>query len=88
LGYGTPFEIVRATVVALLGFCAIAVTLQGADFIQPVIGWPRRIAFGLAGVLLLLPVPLWVDGLGVAILVGAWLPGFLSVRHPLGLAKK
>jgi len=88
LGYGTPFEIVRATAVALLGFCAVAVTLQGADFIRPVIGWPRRIAFGLAGILLLLPVPLWVDGLGVAILVGAWLPGFLSVRRPLGLAKK
>jgi len=88
LCYGTPLEIARATAVALLGFCAIAVTLQGADFIRPVIGWPRRVAFGLAGIVLLLPVPLWLDGLGVAILAGAWLPGFSSVRRSLGFAKK
>ena len=80
---GTAFDVTYTVVILLLGFMALSMFLQGADFINSGLGWFRRVVFLTAAVLLLLPMPLLVNLAGIGILVSGWLPGYFSYRKGL-----
>jgi len=77
---GSAFDVVYTTAFLLIGFMALAMAIQGADFINSKIGMHQRILLGLAAMSMLLPVPKWINFIGIGLMVGGWLPGFLFYR--------
>jgi len=77
---GSVFDVIYITTFLLIGFMSLAMAIQGADFINSKIGIHQRIMFGLAAMSMLLPVPKWVNFIGIGLMVGGWLPGFLFYR--------
>jgi TRAP transporter 4TM/12TM fusion protein len=84
---GTPWEIVYATAISLLGFMAFAMALQKSDFLHPRIPRMKVTLFGVAGLLILFPSKMWVDGVGFALLAGGWIHSFLRYRRASGKSK-
>ncbi len=80
---GSVFEIAYISVILLLGFMALAMAVQGADFINPSIHWQKRLIFAISALLLLFPGPKWLDLAGLVILGITWLPGLLIHRKTL-----
>ena len=84
---GSTFDIVYTVLVILLGFMSLAMVLQGADFLHSRISLQARILFSLSALLLLLPVPRWINLLGLAALAAGWLPAYLVHRKEAMAAK-
>ncbi|MCJ7829770.1 MAG: TRAP transporter fused permease subunit [Desulfobacterales bacterium] len=73
---GPGWLIAYTFVILLIGFAAAAMALQGADFFSSKISKLRRAVFTAAALLLLLPVPIWANVIGLAALLIVWLPGY------------
>lgn len=84
---GSTFDIVYTVIILLLGFMALAMVLQGADFINSRISLQARILFLVSALLLLLPVPRWINVIGLVALTAGWLPAYLVHRRDLMAAK-
>ncbi|MDF1591047.1 MAG: TRAP transporter fused permease subunit [Desulfobacterales bacterium] len=84
---GSAFDVVYVSVMLLVGFMSLAMALQGADFIESKIKPWRRVVFGVVAICLLLPLPKWVNLVGLILLAAAWLPGFKVYRKRLSEAK-
>lgn len=84
---GSLFDIIYTVATLLLGFMALAMVLQGADFVNSRINLYKRILFAIAALFLLLPVPPWLNLIGLIVLVVSWIPGFLAHRKELTASK-
>ena len=60
--------------VTLLGYLALAMVLQGTEPWRGRISTWQRGTLLLAAFCLLFPTSLWIDGLGVVLLLAGWLP--------------
>ena len=72
--YGTAGEIALAAGSYLLGYLALAMVLQGTEPWRGRISTWQRGTLLLAAFCLLFPTSLWIDGLGVVLLLAGWLP--------------
>ena len=77
---GTVFEIIYTTVSIFFGLVALAMAIQGGDFLNPVISWKRRIIFFAAAAITLIPSAPWLNYLGILLIVLAWLPSIKIYR--------
>jgi len=78
---GSVWAIAYTFFILIVGFMAAAMALQGADFINPKISVQRRVVFGASALLLLLPVPLWLNLVGFIVLCIGWVPGIIAHRR-------
>ena len=85
---GSAFDVIYTVAVLLLGFMALSMVLQGADFINSRISTKKRIFFAAAALLLLFPVPRMLNLVGVTILAIGWFPGFLADRKQMAAPEK
>ncbi|MBE0598251.1 MAG: TRAP transporter fused permease subunit, partial [Desulfuromonadales bacterium] len=74
---GSVLEVTYTTAVLLIGFLALAMALQGSDFLIPEISLPRRLIFAAVAMVLLMPTGKWANILSVAVLAAAWVPGLM-----------
>jgi len=72
--YGSVGEIVLTTTTYLVGYLALAMALQGTEFLKGVIAPWQRLTFAAAAFCFLFPTSLWVDGLGLVLFAAAWAP--------------
>ena len=84
---GSVFDIAYTVTMLLFGFMGLAMVLQGADFINSRISMQSRLLFIVSAVLLLLPVPRWINLIGLIALAAGWLPAYLVHRRALTAAK-
>jgi TRAP transporter 4TM/12TM fusion protein len=77
---GTVFEIIYTTVILLIGFLALAMALQGSDFLVPKISLPHRLIFAAVAFVLLLPTGKVANILSLAVLLAVWVSGLLAYR--------
>ena len=84
---GSALDVVYVSVMLLVGFMALAMALQGADFFESNIAKWRSAAFAIVACCLLLPLPKWVNLAGLILLAMAWLPGIKAFRKRLSAAK-
>lgn len=84
---GSTFDIVYTVVSLMLGFMSLAMVLQGADFINSQIRMQTRVLFMISALLLLLPVPRWINVIGLMFLAAGWFPAYLVHRRALMAAK-
>ena len=84
---GSALDVVYVSVMLLVGFMALAMALQRADFFESNIAPWRRMVFAIVACCLLLPMPKWVNLLGFILLVLAWLPGIKAFRKRLSEAR-
>ena len=74
---GTPLEVAHATGAYLLGNLALAMGLQGAEFLRgPIAPWRRGLFFLAAGCLMF-PASWLIDLLGLGLMAAAWCGSFL-----------
>ncbi len=78
--HGAPSEIAYATVRYVLGYGALAIGIQGTEFVRGAIGPWRRTMFLLAALFLLFPLLPWIEFAGLALMVVAWAPSFMTAR--------
>ena len=78
---GSVWAIAYTFFILIVGFMAVAMALQGADFINPKISVQRRVIFGASALLFLLPAPLWVNLIGFILLGIGWVPGIIAHRR-------
>ena len=78
---GTPFAIAHATVAYLLGNLALAMGLQGAEFLRGMVTPWRRALFFLAAGCLMFPSSWLLDVRGLGLMAAAWGPSLLPARH-------
>ena len=69
---GTPVEIAHAATAYLLGNLALAMGLQGAEFIHGLVAPWRRALFFAAAFFLMFPTSLIMDALGLVLMALAW----------------
>ncbi len=69
---GTALEIAAATISYLLGYGALAVAIQGADYLAGTVEPWRKAVFLAAAVCFLLPMIWWLKVAGVALFAAAW----------------
>ena len=80
--YGSTFEIVNSLLGYVFGYLALAMVVQGAEPVRgPIAVWQRG-AFAVSAFCLLFPTSIWIDLVGVALLVGAWTPSIMGPRRP------
>ena len=77
---GSTFSIIWSVFGVSIGFLALAMAVQGADFIQPRISLPKRLFLGVAAVFLLFPTHVGLDAGILAALIASYLPGILGYR--------
>jgi TRAP transporter 4TM/12TM fusion protein len=77
---GTATEIVLTTATYLVGYLALAMALQGAEFLAGRIAPWQQALFGLSALCLLFPATLWIDAAGLALMLVAWAPSVLRRR--------
>jgi TRAP-type uncharacterized transport system fused permease subunit len=75
---GSPLAITHATVAYLLGNLALAMGLQGAEFLRGMITPWRRGAFFLAAGCLMFPASWIIDVVGLGLMAAAWGPSLLA----------
>ena len=78
---GSPWEIAYNTAISLFGFVAFAMALQKSDFLHPRIPKPKAYLFGAAGLLILFPSKMWMDGIGFVLLAGGWIHSYILYRR-------
>jgi TRAP-type uncharacterized transport system fused permease subunit len=76
---GTPGEIAHATIAYLIGKLALAMGLQGTEFVRGRVALWRRIGFFLAAFCLMFPTSIWMDLAGLAVLALVWGQAFLPL---------
>lgn len=76
---GSAAEVVYAAFFSLVGFLALAMFLQGADFISPRINFWKRILLGLGALIILFPSKPFLDFIGLALFLSAWMPNIISL---------
>lgn len=69
---GTALEIAAAAVSYLLGYAALAVAIQGSDYLAGTVEPWRKTVFLAAAVCFLLPMIWWLKVAGVALFAAAW----------------
>ena len=69
---GTALEIAAAAVSYLFGYTALAVAIQGADYLAGTVGPWRRVVFLAAAVCFILPMIWWLKVAGVILFAAAW----------------
>lgn len=84
---GSVFDVTYTVTVLICGFTALAMVLQGADFINSQISLHRRILFMGSALLLLQPISRWLNLVGLSVLVITWIPGFLAYRKKPAVLK-
>lgn len=67
-------RVIYVIVFILFGLIAMVMTLQGSDFLNHSIKTTRRIFFGVAAVLILFPSVMWLNFIGLALLIIGWIP--------------
>lgn len=72
---GSIFSVTWSIFGVLIGFLALAVAVQGSDFIDPQIPVLKRIFFGIAAGFLLFPTNILVDAAIIAGIFTSYLPG-------------
>ena len=84
--YGSTFEIVNGLLGYVFGYLALAMLVQGAEPVRgPIAIWQRG-AFAVSAFCLLFPTSIWIDLVGLAVLVGAWAPSIMGPRRrPAGV---
>ncbi len=70
--HGTALEITAAAVSYLLGYAALAVAIQGVDYLAGSVEPWRKAVFLAAAVCFLLPLIWWLKVAGVVLLAAAW----------------
>jgi TRAP-type uncharacterized transport system fused permease subunit len=80
---GSVLDVIYTVVMLLLGFMALSMVLQGADFLRSGLSWSKRALYFSAALLLLLPVPLFLNLAGVGLLALGWFPSFVAYRRNL-----
>ena len=78
--HGEPGEIAYATVRYVFGYVALAMGIQGTEFVRGRIGTGRRAMFLLASLGLLFPLFPLVEFAGLALMIAAWTPSFVAHR--------
>jgi TRAP transporter 4TM/12TM fusion protein len=78
---GTPLEVAHATVAYLLGNLALAMGLQGAEFVRGLITPWRRGLFFVAAGCLMFPASWIIDVIGLGLMAVAWSGSFLPERR-------
>lgn len=71
---GTPLAIGLAAVSYVIGYGALAIAIQGIEYMSGQISQMRRVVFLAASICFLMPLILWVKILGVILLAAAWGP--------------
>ena len=74
---GDAGAIAYAAVRYVFGYLALAMGLQGTEFVRGRIGTWRRIAFLCAALFLLFPLLPWIEFAGLGLMAIAWLPSLL-----------
>ena len=69
---GTALEIAAAAVSYLFGYAALAVAIQGADYLAGTVERWRRTVFLAAAICFLLPMIWWLKVAGAALFAAAW----------------
>jgi TRAP transporter 4TM/12TM fusion protein len=80
---GSPLEIAHATIAYLLGNLALAMGLQGMEFVRGRIALWRRGLFFLAAFCLMFPTALVMDLVGLALMAAAWGASFTQASRML-----
>ena len=77
---GDSGAIAYATVRYVFGYAALAIGLQGTEFVRGRISTWRRAMFLLAALCLLFPLLPWIEFAGLALVIAAWAPSFMAAR--------
>ena len=77
---GSVFDVIYTSIVLLIGFMSLSMTIQGADFINSKINIYQRIMLGLAAMFMLFPVPKWVNIIGITLMAVDGCTGFIVYR--------
>ncbi|HEX7075553.1 MAG TPA: TRAP transporter fused permease subunit [Hyphomicrobiaceae bacterium] len=75
---GPPLDVAWTTFSYLLGNLALAMAIQGTEFLRGAIGLWRRTAFLVAAILMMFPTAAIIDAAGVALLIVSWAPSFIG----------
>jgi TRAP transporter 4TM/12TM fusion protein len=78
--YGDWIDITVTASRYLVGYLALAMALQGAEFLMGRIGMTQRILFLGASCLLLIPSAWWIDIAGAGLMIAAWAPSVARRR--------
>ncbi|HSR71774.1 MAG TPA: C4-dicarboxylate ABC transporter permease, partial [Kiloniellales bacterium] len=78
--YGSAADIAFATLNFAFGYVALAITIQGTEFVAGRIAPWRRGLFLAAAVFFLLPLSVWYTVLGFGLMAAGWAPTFLARR--------
>ncbi len=78
--YGSTTEITLTALSYLFGYMALAMAVQNAEAVRGSIALWQRVAFGAAALCLLFPTQLWIDLLGLALLIVSWTPSIMARR--------
>ncbi|MDH5748372.1 MAG: TRAP transporter fused permease subunit [Rhodospirillales bacterium] len=78
---GTPLEIAFAAACYLIGYAALAIAIQGIEFFVGPVSLARRALFLAAAVCFLLPMIVWLKGVGLLLLLAAWGPTLKERRR-------
>jgi len=78
---GEPGAIAYATVRYVLGYTALAMGIEGAEFVRGKTARWRQVLFLLAAVGLLFPLFPGVELAGLALMAAAWAPSFMAARR-------
>ena len=72
--------IAAATLSYLIGYAALAITIQGFEFVSGQITLVQRVLFLAAAICLLMPLIVWVKILGIVLLGIAWAPNLRTKK--------
>jgi TRAP transporter 4TM/12TM fusion protein len=82
---GSGVEIALTAATYLVGYLALAMMLQGTEFLSGRIALWQRIVFGVSALCLLFPATWWIDVAGAVLLALAWAPS-IRRRSSVGAA--
>jgi len=78
--YGDVITISATVLRYLLGYVALAMAIQGTEFLRGRIALWQRALFLVSTICLLIPSSPWIDATGVALIVVAWAPALFKMR--------
>ncbi len=78
--YGSSFDIVNDVLSYVFGYLALAMVVQNAEPVRGPIALWQRVTFAAAALCLLFPTRMWIDLVGLALLIVGWAPSFMGRR--------
>jgi len=78
--YGSAFDIVTTLFGYLFGYLALAMLVQGAEPVHGSIALWQRGVFALSAFCLLFPTSIWIDLIGLGLLVAGWMPSIIAKK--------